>query len=76
MTDQQVPLREFLDDRHKALMTELVEIKLQVTATNGRLQKAEQDIAVLKDRANPWTAGGIGAGLVAALGAAYELFKR
>lgn len=82
MSDQQVPMREFLEqrmthqDRALAVLESTLKAVLeQTTITNGRLRTAEQDIAVLKDRANPWAAGGVGAGAVAALAAIAEWLR-
>lgn len=68
-------LREFLEQRMSQQDRALAAILEQTTLTNGRLRTAEQDIAVLKDRANPWAAGGIGAGAVAALAAIAEWLR-
>lgn len=69
-------MREFLEQRITQQDKMLAAILEQTTLTNGRLRVAERDIAVLKDRANPWTAGGVGAGLMAAAAAAFEYLKR
>jgi hypothetical protein len=50
----EVSLRDFLDERHRALMGALDEIKEKQDKTNGRIQGAEKAIALL------WGAYGIG----------------
>jgi hypothetical protein len=48
MSDNTVPLREFLDERHRAVMAELKEIQGKQDTTNGRLRGAEGAIIVLR----------------------------
>jgi hypothetical protein len=48
VSDNTVPLREFLDERHRAVMSELKEIQDKQDATNGRLRMAEAKVIVLQ----------------------------
>lgn len=47
MTDS-VPLREYLKEQHEAVIKRLDAIQEQTTKTNGRMNSAERDIAILQ----------------------------
>lgn len=43
-----VPLREYLKEQHDAVIKRLDAIQEQTTKTNGRMNDAERDIAILQ----------------------------
>jgi ElaB/YqjD/DUF883 family membrane-anchored ribosome-binding protein len=69
-------VREFFDERHAAVMSTLKSIADKQDVTNGRITKAEQEIVRLQERTHPWTATGVGAGLMGALMVAKEWLKK
>lgn len=82
MDGQSIPLREYLDERHQALMAELRAIKEYQRAQNGRVDKAEDAIIVLQERTdtahrrgNGGIATGIGAALAVAASMLWERMK-
>lgn len=47
MTDERISLRDYLDERHVAVVALLTRIEVKQDLTNGRIGKAEKAIAVL-----------------------------
>lgn len=47
MSEPQISLRDYLDERHVAQMAALTRIEMRQEIANGRLGKAEKAIAVL-----------------------------
>ena len=64
---------EVITYRLSAIDKKLDEILEQVKRTNGRVDKAEDELIRLTERTGPWTAGGVlsGLGIVA-----YALWER
>lgn len=82
MDSQSVPLREYLDERHQAVMAELRQIKEYQRIQNGRVDKAEDAIIVLQERTdtaqrrgNGGLATGIASGLALAATMLWERMK-
>lgn len=82
MDSQSVPLREYLDERHQAVMRELHEIKEYQRKQNARVDKAEDAIIVLQERTdtahrrgNGGLATGIASGLALAATMLWERMK-
>lgn len=48
MNSDSVPLREYLKEQHDAVIKRLDAIQEQTTKTNGRMNDAERDIAILQ----------------------------
>lgn len=80
MDAQSVPLREYLDERHQAVMRELHEIKEYQRKQNARVDKAEDAIIVLQERTDTAQRrgnGGLATGIASVLAlAATMLWER
>ena len=70
--DQAPNLREYLQLQHNDLVRRLDEISHKQDITNGRVIKAEVDIAILKERAESAHRHGVG-GLVTGIGSGLAL---
>lgn len=67
---------EVLSYRLAEMDKKLDQILAQVKATNGRVDKAEDDIIRIQERTGPWTAGGILSGVSVIVYAVWDKFVK